>query len=823
MPEVESSELLEAATRFAKAGFRVVQLHYIEDSGSCSCGETADHAEGKHPVVSKWQTRKPLSAADVWSLWGEDDAKPWNVGLATGWEFWVLDYDPDRASEEAEALVEKLQGDGFEPAVVTGSGGFHWYFSMPEWILGNGRGSLPKGFDVRGRGGQVVVPPSVSAKGPYVALGDLSEFPAAPDYIITAVEPKTESPELSADDRREYDSLSGIKKARVNSYVEKTVSKIVDKLKDLRDLPMGETPGWDETTFKLSCDLLELAHSPWNAMTEAEAYQYVFANAPRDAGFTDKRVNDKFSSALQKTKGKARPAPGFVSEPDEIPADPKKIDKATVRLEDAYLVECIAADLSSKWRWCSAFGWLKWDGKRWHADRPEPEIRNAVRTWVMKLLRAQKDSERLKKVAGKMSNSALGGLTGLLRGVPGILCESDDFDTYPDLLNVNNGVLDLRTGELVPHNPELLLTKLCPVDYEAGFTTDDWEKAKDALPPEPLKWFQVRLGQALTGHTPPDDVLIVCQGGGENGKSSIMEPVSRAMGDHFVLMSDRVLLGSSEIHPTEKMDLWGARMALLEETPEARRLNVTSMKQIIGSTHIRARRIGKDTIEYEATHTGFLNTNFELQVDETDRGTWRRLLLLKFPYSFRKPYEELRNEWERHGDEGLRDRLKNDQENWKAALAWTVEGAKRWYTANRRMPTPPKSVLDDTLAWRASSDLILGFWEDNLVADHEAYVASSDLLHEVNEWLKDHGHKPWSDRTLKTRLLSNERSIAARVREERVRASATPGLSRPGSLIEPSVFAPSGGLARPLPERFRVYWGIRFSKSDIRGGSDDTE
>lgn len=822
MPEVESSELLGTATALSKRGFRVVQLHYITEEGTCSCGNTADHAQGKHPVVPKWQTRPALSPADVFSIWGEDGSKPWNVGLATGWEFWVLDYDPDRASEEAEALVEKLQGDGFDPHVVTGSGGFHWYFTMPGWILGNSRGSLPTGFDVRGRGGQVVVPPSESLKGPYVEMRALEEFPAAPDYLVTLIEPKSEAPELTEDDRKAYDALSGIKKARVNSYVEKSVSAVTDKLKGLKDLPMGETPGWDESTFKLACDLLEIAHSPWNAFTEADAYGVLFSNAPRDKGFDDKRVNEKFSSALLKTKGKARPAPGFVNEPDEVPADPKKIDKTTVPLEDARLVEYIALDLAPKWRWCSAFGWLKWDGKRWHADRPEPEIRNAVRTWVVRLLKAQKDSDRLKKVAGKMSNSALGGLTGLLRGVPGILCEAEDFDTYPDLLNVGNGVLDLRTGELAPHSPDLLLTKLCPVDFERGFTTDDWEKAKDALPPDPLGWLQYRIGQAITGFTPPDDVLIVCQGGGENGKSSIFEPVTRALGDYFVLVSDRVLLGSAEIHPTEKMDLRGARFALLEETPEARRLNVTSLKQIVGTSRIRARRIKQDTVEFEATHGAFLNTNFELQVDETDRGTWRRLLLLKFPYSFRKPHEALRNEWERHGDEGLRDRLNHNPENHKAALAWAVEGSIAWYAANRRMPTPPKSVLDDTLKWRASSDLVLGFWEDRLAADHESYVAAADLLAEMNSWLRDHGHKPWSDRTLSTRLVTNERAIAARVRPERVRAAGNPGLSRPGRLIQPDpVFAPAGGLVSPLPERFRAYWGLRFSESGETDTDDD--
>ena len=49
----------------------------------------------------------------------------------------------------------------------------------------------------------------------------------------------------------------------------------------------------------------------------------------------------------------------------------------------------------------------------------------------------------------------------------GYLNEPDHkWDAHPDLLNVANGVIDLRTGERGPHNSGLLLTKLCPTEYD---------------------------------------------------------------------------------------------------------------------------------------------------------------------------------------------------------------------------------------------------------------------------------------------------------------------------------------------------------------------
>ncbi len=820
MDPSNQTELLERATAYAKAGHYVVQLHYVADDGGCSCNEPGRldprHAIGKHPVRKGWQKLPQMSPADVFSIWGEEGSRPWNVGLATGHAFFALDFDPDKAKEGAPEFAERVQAD-HEPATITGSGGLHWFFALPDFEIGGSSGRLPKGFDVRGIGGQVVVAPSVSAKGPYISTSDIPEIHEAPEYLLDLVRPLTEAPEISESDRKEYDSLSGEKRARVDRYVNRAVSRIEGKLRDLRDVPIDEPPHWDETVFKLACDLLEIARSPWNGYSEKDAYASLFSNAPRDGGFDDTRVNKKFESAVQKTAGKSRPAPDWVKTPEPIAEEGKKVNPDEIPLEDARLVEFIALDLRKTWRWSAGLGWLKWDGKRWKAGRPDPEPRNAVREWVIRLLRRTKDGGRIKQITPKLTAGAVGSLTNLLRGVEGILADAEDFDADPDILNCTNGVVDLRTGEIMPHSPDRLVTKISGIDYRPGYTHPDWEKAKEALPEEVLGWLRIRMGQAITGHTPPDDMMVICQGGGENGKSSIMEPISRALGEFYVLVSDRVLLASNDAHPTELMDLKGARFALLEETPEARRLNVTRMKKLIGTPRIRARYIAKDSVSWDATHTLFINTNYVPQVDETDRGTWRRLALLTFPYSFRKSHESLRNEFEKYGDPGLRDRLKENPDAWAAALAWAVSGAIEWYSGNRVMPAPPEAVERDTMAWRSETDVILAFFTDTLVPDPRAHVASSDLLDSMNTWLAQRGAKPWSDRLLAGRLASHDIAKEHRLKIERVR-STQDGLSRPAGLIKPDAWSEHGGLAKPLPSRFRAWFGLAF-----RDGSTPNE
>src|SRR5262249_35582046 len=71
------------------------------------------------------------------------------------------DIDPENPSIDGPKAFARLcathkwEPDGV-PTVVTPRGGRHHYFGMPNEMLGNGEGSLPKGINVRGRGGYVV-------------------------------------------------------------------------------------------------------------------------------------------------------------------------------------------------------------------------------------------------------------------------------------------------------------------------------------------------------------------------------------------------------------------------------------------------------------------------------------------------------------------------------------------------------------------------------------------------------------------------------------------------------------------------------------------
>lgn len=428
---------------------------------------------------------------------------------------------------------------------------------------------------------------------------------------------------------------------------------------------------------------------------------------------------------------------------------------------DAFLTDTVCAEaLSGSFLYSGALGWMRYEGSVW-AHVNEAAVIEEVRQWakthwedVLQEYKRDQSRDVKARVEGwrqALTSGRLKALASLARGA--LLCDAREFDAHPDLLNCPNGVVDLRTGELMEPDPEYRFTKVAGVDYDPKAISDpDFTAALGALPEDVQGWYQERIGQSFTGHMASDDRMLIQQGGGQNGKSTLAVPIARAAGSYYVLVSDRVIIGSPDQHTTEFMDLMGARYALMEETPEARQLNVQQLKKVVGTPKITARRIRQDPVTFDASHCLFVNTNFAPAVVESDHATWRRLVLVKFPYTFRSRAEDVSGAQDRVGDPGLRQRCQTQEGPAKAALAWAVAGAVRWYEADRVLGELPARVEADTDAWRREGDLIFQFLDDRLEIGDGLRSKSEELFQAFSQWLIPTGHRPWTQKTFVSRF-----------------------------------------------------------------------
>lgn len=493
--------------------------------------------------------------------------------------------------------------------------------------------------------------------------------------------------------------------------------------------------------------------------------------------------------------------------------EPKPKVEATgpVKLDDATISEVFCERyLRGKYLYTSGLGWLQFDGRRWMAvdnERIVEVIRKAVRKFNKEELRSGADADRMKKVAALLSYGKIWRIALLARGIE--CADADEFDQHPDLLNAGNGVIDLRTGELLDHNPDLRLTKVTPVNYVPGASHPHWDKAQEALTEDVVEYLQVRLGQAATGHPTSDDVLPILRGGGANGKTTLLDSVRFPLGEHCVAVSKRVLVGNPNNHPTELMDLRGARMGIVEELPEGKNLNISTLKDTLGTGKMTARLMRKDSVEWTPTHSLIVTTNYLPKVGETDHGTWRRLALIEFPYTFRREGEEVRGPMDRLGDPSIRDGLKRgDDGQHEAVLAWIVAGARWWYANDMTLPEPPPSVIRDTLEWRGQDDHILKYITERLVFDVRNHAASTDLYEDHLRWLKENGHKECSSVTFWNRFKGHDTVMRAQIERQQVSASHPTTVDRPGEDTENRW----GGqpVLPSLPKRYQAWIGVRF-------------
>lgn len=250
--------------QYLARGWRPVPLHHVLDSGACSCrrGEACPPSNrGKHPVYENWQKL----------LLGEStlrrvlDMRPrMNVGIATGAPsgFWALDVD------DLGALNLLPVTDPFPmPFQRTGSGGLHYLFAMPmDFEPTNSAGRLPPGIDVRGTGGQIVVPPSVSGKGGYLALAGWPGVAPAPGALLDLVRPlpyaeRPPAAPVTPSDAPEF--------LRATAYAQRIVQLECTEL-------ATETTTRNTRAFRAACRLHELINAGWTSYDFAEG-QYLTA------------------------------------------------------------------------------------------------------------------------------------------------------------------------------------------------------------------------------------------------------------------------------------------------------------------------------------------------------------------------------------------------------------------------------------------------------------------------------------------------------------------------------------------------------------------
>jgi len=148
----------------------------------------------KVPRFVGWREHAAPAPNQIEQWWRAHDG---NFGVELGGACLVV-IDADRHSVDGVAsLNDLIRGQEWppHPIVATAGNGFHHIFRQPANPLGQRRGGLPAGIDVRGAGGWIVAPGSMRPDGAEWRLVEDCEPPVLPQWLegIIRATPQTRS------------------------------------------------------------------------------------------------------------------------------------------------------------------------------------------------------------------------------------------------------------------------------------------------------------------------------------------------------------------------------------------------------------------------------------------------------------------------------------------------------------------------------------------------------------------------------------------------------------------------------------------------------
>jgi len=334
-------------------------------------------------------------------------------------------------------------------------------------------------------------------------------------------------------------------------------------------------------------------------------------------------------------------------------------------------------------------------------------------------------------------------------------------DSNKDLIAFNNGVLELDNNYLFrPGKPEDYMSFSTGIDYDPDtpyYEYPAWPKVdtfiKRVLPdPEVREYFVQHLASNLFGGNPAQKFHILT-GSGSNGKSMIMNLMTKALGEYACTVPISLFTQqrkSSGSAAPEVARLKGRRFTTMQEPDERIALNTGMMKEISSGEKMYARDLFKSGGEFEVLSKFHLACNDKPKVNTTDGGTWRRLVVINFVSKF-VPVPSAPNEFPL--DESIQFSV-NSTEWATCFLAYLVHVLKEG-RGLRKLVAPAK-VMEYTSDYRNDNDAIAKF-----ITEMITVVRDGDEIEPVTKVALKRAFKTWKDE-------NDQRSLAPIDMEKRI-------------------------------------------------------
>lgn len=310
-----------------------------------------------------------------------------------------------------------------------------------------------------------------------------------------------------------------------------------------------------------------------------------------------------------------------------------------------------------------------------------------------------------------------------------------EFNLEDGFINVENGLVNWRTGELIPHTPNRYSSIRIPVTYDPSATCPEIEKFfSEIVPADAVPTLYELFGYCLIPTNRYQKAFLL-HGTGANGKSTLLKLLERFVGPNNV----------SNV-PLQRLEKDKFKVALLKD----KLINVfadishkgldtsSTFKALTGEDRINAEFKGKDGFDFRPFARLIFSANVPPTSSDVSNGFFRRWIVIPFPNSF-----------EGRQDPHLLHRL-TTPENLSGLLNLALHGLRRLDRQNGFTMGP--SLAEALKKYQQEADNISGFLAECCKVEQGLTYPRKDLYLRYTEWCLENGLKATTKKKFNQRL-----------------------------------------------------------------------
>lgn len=323
-----------------------------------------------------------------------------------------------------------------------------------------------------------------------------------------------------------------------------------------------------------------------------------------------------------------------------------------------------------------------------------------------------------------------------------------EFDKDSNILNLKNGLLDIKTGLVTPHNKDQLYRIQLPVEYDKDATCPIFDKCLGQWLPDEKDRVMI-IEQAANVLLKKNGLLVVAMynGFGGNGKSKYLIFLSEFLGKENI--------AAVSIHDLVENRFAAARLdgklaniyADIEKTELEK---VGKFKLLSAGDNIEVEKKGKDAFIIEPIAKHFFSTNKMPSIDDDTDALYRRFQVTDWVQQFLDSPNEVDLE---NGilpkDPFILEKLCTKTE-FSGFLNLLITTAKK--LQEQKCLSYPQSIQQIREIMREKSDSITKFAKDCLVVKTGAIVPRRIVEQIYGIWSNDHQEVVMSDLKFNSKL-----------------------------------------------------------------------